>query len=46
MSLPGPSRAEGLLYTLPEDGAWVPFGIDYTFRGEGVEHRPTPGSGV
>lgn len=29
--------AEGLLYQLPEDGSWVQFNVEYTFRSEGAE---------
>ena len=35
--VPVVARAEGLLYQLPQDGFWVTFDIQYTFRAEGVE---------
>src|SRR5262245_12381602 len=33
----GTSQAEGLLYQLPEDGSWVRFDIQYTFKIAGME---------
>jgi hypothetical protein len=34
---PGIASAEGLFYQLPEDGSWVRFDVQYTFKTEGVE---------
>jgi hypothetical protein len=31
------TRAEGLLYQLPEDGSWVRFDVRYTFKFEGLD---------
>ena len=31
------NRAEGLLYQLPEDGSWVRFDVQYTYKSQGVE---------
>src|SRR5262245_9889194 len=42
---PGISRAEGLLYQLPEDGSWVRFEVQYTFKLDGME-KPGQGTGT
>jgi hypothetical protein len=34
---PGIGRADGLFYLLPEDGSWVRFESQYTFRIDGME---------
>src|SRR5262245_31945329 len=34
---PGTTRADGLLYQLPEDGSWVYFEGKYTFKLDGME---------
>src|SRR5262245_12546429 len=34
---PGVARADGLLYQLPEDGSWVRFDIQYTFKVDGMD---------
>jgi hypothetical protein len=35
--VPGSARADGLLYRLPEDGSWVRFAFQYTFKLDGLE---------
>src|SRR5262245_32283870 len=35
--VPGSARADGLLYQLPEDGSWVRFEFQYTFKLDGME---------
>src|SRR5262249_8257469 len=35
--VPRAGRAEGLLYQLPEDGSWVRFDVQYTFKVSGME---------
>jgi len=39
------SFADGLLYQVPEDGAWVRFEAPYAFKGEGME-QPGRGKGT
>ena len=41
----GIARADGLLYQLPEDGTWVRFEAQYTFKVDGME-KPGQGSGT
>src|SRR5262245_3407124 len=41
----GMARADGLLYQLPEDGSWVRFEAQYTFKAEGME-KPGQGTGT
>src|SRR5262245_56351211 len=35
--VPGSAHADGLFYQLPEDGAWVRFELQYTFKIDGME---------
>src|SRR5262245_2835245 len=39
------ARADGLLYQLPEDGAWVRLDAQYTFKADGME-KPGQGTGT
>src|SRR5262249_12441601 len=34
---PGIARADGLLYQLPEDGSWIRFAAQYTYKFDGME---------
>src|SRR5262245_18466861 len=42
---PGIAGADGLLYQLPEDGSWVRFELQYTFKLHGME-KPGQGTGT
>jgi hypothetical protein len=39
------ARADGLLYQLPDDGSWVRFEANYTFKADGME-EPGQGTGT